>query len=136
MRVNIMHKDGCKVVDLNRRKAIHERCLNCSAWSVKEVSGCTFIDCPLWPYRTGREKQNPKKRQEAVKAYCLWCMNGQTGEVSKCPSKTCPLFHFRGKGKDKYGNMPLNPENVHLEASFKVERGQRISEAGGQPCNG
>jgi hypothetical protein len=129
MRITIMHKEGFKVVDLNRRKAIHEKCLNCSAWVAKEVVGCTFSDCPLYPFRTGREKQNPKKRQSAVKNYCQFCQGGQTGEVTKCPSKTCPLFHFRGKGKDKANNTALNPENVHPEAIFRTEIRQDIAEA-------
>jgi hypothetical protein len=129
MKVNIMNKDGFKVVDLNRRKAIHEKCLNCSCWSSSEVTGCKFSDCLLWQYRTGRVKQNPKKRQQAVRSYCIWCMNGQTGEVSKCPSKNCPLFHFRGKGKEKAKNAALNPGFVHLEGVFKTDIGQGIPEA-------
>ena len=53
MRVSILSKNGLKIVNLNRRKAIRERCLNCSCWRPQELTNCTLTDCPLYPYRTG-----------------------------------------------------------------------------------
>jgi Zn-finger protein len=83
MKVLIMAKNGKRVVDLNRRKAIRERCLNCSAWFYPGVTNCTFTDCPLYPFRSGRGKQNAKARAKAIRKYCLCCMGGQSAEVSK-----------------------------------------------------
>lgn len=95
MKARIQSKDGYRVISLNRRRAIREKCLNCSAWSIKEVEQCSFEGkCPLWPYRMGTGKQNAKNRDKAIKAYFLWCMNGQRAEIAKCVSRGCalPLF--------------------------------------------
>jgi hypothetical protein len=40
-------------------KAIRLHCLDCSGGSTKEVRLCVISDCPLYPYRFGR---NPKKK--------------------------------------------------------------------------
>ena len=80
---------------LNRRKAIHQKCLNCSGWVPKEVSGCIFPECSLYPFRTGMGKQDSRARSQAIRDYCLRCTVGQVGEVSKCPSLDCPLFVYR-----------------------------------------
>jgi hypothetical protein len=94
MEAKIRSKNGLKKIRLNRRKAIHERCLNCSDWHAKEVIECHFVNCPLHPFRTGRGKQNAKNRSKAIKAFCLWCMNGQVREVTKCTVSDCALFSF------------------------------------------
>ena len=60
MRVLIQAKNGTKEIDINRRKAIRERCLNGSAWVPKEVTNCEFTDCSLHPFRSGKGKQNAK----------------------------------------------------------------------------
>lgn len=39
-------------------KAIRLKCLDCSAGSAHEVRGCHISDCPLHPYRFGK---NPKR---------------------------------------------------------------------------
>ena len=72
MKVYILTKAGLEIVDLNRRKAIHQKCLNCSGWSHKEVFDCSFHDCPLHPFRTMDGKQNPKDRCRAIRQYCRW----------------------------------------------------------------
>lgn len=105
MKVQIYKKGGFDLVtkDLNRRKAIRERCLNCVAWSPKEVEKCEFGSypkdtkyyCPLYPYRLGVGKQDPKARNKAIRDHCLWCCADQPGEVWKCVSKYCPLFPYR-----------------------------------------
>jgi hypothetical protein len=116
MKVKIQSKHGHKIIDLNRRKAIRERCLNCSAWIPKEVSNCEFVDCPLYSFRSGKGKQNPKKREKAIRKYCLWCMNGQRSEVSKCVSPDCPLFPFRQNGIDHSTKIESLIKNAHIEA--------------------
>ena len=113
----IQGKTGLKTVDLNRRKAIHERCLNCSCWIPKEVEHCSFQDCPLHEYRSGKGKQNAKARYKAIKAYCLWCMAGQWSEVKKCVSVHCPLHHFRsGRAEKTFSTV----EKAHGEAFWEA----------------
>lgn len=116
MKVKIMHKNGPKVVDLNRRKAIRERCLNCSCWILDEVRNCDFTDCQLYPYRSGKGKQDPKARARAIREYCLWCMYGQHIEVVKCVSRECPLFPYRLSGVDRSVELKNLPKNDHIEA--------------------
>jgi hypothetical protein len=101
MKYEIQSKNGYKIVSLNRRKAIREKCLNCSGWSYKEVQSCQFEDCELHFYRTGMGKQSPKARSQSIRAYCLSCMGGQRSEISKCTSPTCSLFPYRQSRVDR-----------------------------------
>lgn len=101
MKVEIMSKNGTKVADLNRRKAIRERCLNCHGWYLREVKKCSFTDCALYPFRSGIGKQDAKKREEAIREYCVWCMAGNVKEVPKCVSPDCSLFPYRMTKVDK-----------------------------------
>ena len=126
MKVSITSKDGLRVVDLNRRKAIHQRCLNCSCWIPSEVTGCTFTDCPLFPFRTGKGKQDPKARGKAIRKYCLWCMAGQSSEVAKCVSRICPLFAFRMSGIDRSVEMASLPKKDHIGGIFEAKSSQGI----------
>jgi hypothetical protein len=116
MKFKIQSKDGHKTINLNRRKAIRERCLNCSGWIPKEVSNCEFDDCSLHPFRSGKGKQNPELRDKAIRKYCLWCMNGQRAEVSKCVSPDCPLFPYRMNGIDSTSNIKSLLKKDHIEA--------------------
>lgn len=95
MKIKIQTKNGHKIIDINRRRAIRERCLNCSGWSSKEVLNCQFTACELYPFRTGMGKQDAKARSRATRAYCLSCMNGQSSEISKCTSPDCSLYPYR-----------------------------------------
>jgi len=81
MKVRILSKDGHKEINLTRRRAIHERCLNCSCWVPTEITNCSFKGCSLHPLKTGRGKQNLKDRKKAIRKYCLWCMNSQPSEI-------------------------------------------------------
>ena len=119
MKVLIQGKNGLKSLDLNRRKAIRERCLNCSAWSHKEVTNCTFKDCALYLFRSGQGKQNAKARAKAIRSYCLWCMNGQHGEVSKCPSTDCTLFAYRKIKIDRAPEIKSLLKKGNIEACFE-----------------
>lgn len=121
MKVTIMCKNGTKIIDLNRRKSIREKCLNCSGWISNKVTSCTFTDCYLHPYRTGNGKQNPKKRKEAIKKYCLYCQSGQHSEVKKCVSSTCSLFPYRLMRTDRSVEIAPNSEKVHIEAISEDE---------------
>lgn len=119
MKVLIMVKNGKRVVDLNRRKAIRERCLNCSAWFYPGVTNCTFTDCALYPFRSGRGKQNAKARAKAIRKYCLCCMGGQAAEVTKCTSKDCSLFSYRQTKMDRTTEIKSLPKNDHIEPYFE-----------------
>jgi hypothetical protein len=101
MKFKIQTKDSYKIINLNRRRAIRERCLNCSGWNPKKVANCNFKGCQLYPYRSGRGKQNAKERIKAIRSYCLWCMTGSRSEVSKCPSSDCSLFAYRNYNIDR-----------------------------------
>jgi hypothetical protein len=62
MKATILDRNGLKTVNLNRRRAIREKCLNCSCWSLRGVQDCTFEGCPLQPLRSGTGKQNAAAR--------------------------------------------------------------------------
>jgi hypothetical protein len=119
MKVSILGKNGSKVLDLNRRKAIRERCLNCAGWSHKKVTSCTLIDCPLYPFRSGQGKQNARDRSKSIRKFCLWCVNGQHGEISKCPSTDCSLFPYRKTRTDRSKEIKSLPKKGHIEACFE-----------------
>ena len=53
-----INKNGMKTKKLTGMSAIREKCLECSGWSNKEVSGCPASDCALHHFRFGRY---PKK---------------------------------------------------------------------------
>jgi len=98
MKIIALNKDNiCEEIN-NRRLSIHDKCLDCSGWHPSNVTGCTFKNCSLYPFRTGRGKQCPEERYKAIREYCLQCMNGQVGEITKCPSTKCSLYIYR-KGK-------------------------------------
>jgi hypothetical protein len=40
-------------------KAIRAKCLDCSGMSAKEVRECEFTECPLYPFRFGK---NPSRK--------------------------------------------------------------------------
>lgn len=101
MEFRIQTRDCTKVVNLNRRKAIRENCLNCSAWSVKGVRDCQQGECSLYSFRSGTGRQDPEAREKAIRQNCLWCCVGQRSEVSQCPVRDCPLFAFRKSKIDK-----------------------------------
>jgi hypothetical protein len=121
MKVMIIGKAGLKIVDLNRRIAIHEKCLNCSGWIPSEISGCTFTECPLYHFRSGKESQNPKKRKDAIRKYCLSCMNCQHSEVVKCVSVYCPLFAYRLKEMDRSLELISYAEKVHIDPVSEIK---------------
>lgn len=40
-------------------KSIREHCIECSSGSKSEVFKCSLVDCPLYPYRLGK---NPNRK--------------------------------------------------------------------------
>ena len=124
IKTRILSKDGFKTVELNRRQAIRERCLNCSAWSYKEVEVCELNDCPLYAFRMSQGKQNPKARSKALLTYCRWCMGDQ--RPSGCVVTWCPLHGYR-KGK---AERLVLPKNDRMEGGFDERDALRVAEAG------
>jgi hypothetical protein len=57
----ITTKDLIKAVGkpINRSKAIRIYCHECAGGNNKEVTLCTVLNCPLWPWRFGCEMKSP-----------------------------------------------------------------------------
>ena len=125
MRTTIQTKNGNKVIDLNRRKAIRERCMNCSAWHPSEVAECKIADCYLFPFRSGAGKQDSKKRNKAIRKYCLWCCDQQPAEARKCPTINCPLWAFRKSTIDRTFELKYFIKNPRIDLSS----GMNLTEA-------
>ena len=45
---------------IRRLTELRQHCLGC-AENAAEVRRCVIIDCPLWPYRMGRNPHNPRR---------------------------------------------------------------------------
>ena len=41
-------------------KVIRRRCIDCCAYNIREVNKCPAVECPSWPYRTGK---NPFRKK-------------------------------------------------------------------------
>jgi hypothetical protein len=122
MKMKIQSKNGHKIININRRIAIHERCLNCSGWMPSSVRNCEHNDCDLYPYRSGKGKQDPKARAKAIRAFCLWCMNGQRYEVSKCTGPDCSLFPFRQSRVDRSVEIiDSKPKKRRIERRRRID---------------
>lgn len=56
----------------NPVKAIREKCLECSNYSIVEVKECNIVDCALYPFRFGKNPYRTKRvlteEQKAVMA--------------------------------------------------------------------
>ena len=107
LETEIQSKNGHRLVELNRRRAVRERCLNCSGWSWKDVDECKLVDCQLYQFRTGQGKQSAKERTTAIRSYCAWCM--ATEHPSKCIVRDCPLWCYR-KSAVEHQKTPLYNE--------------------------
>lgn len=59
----ILAPNGTREVSIaTPMKAIRAKCLDCSGGSANEVKHCPITDCPLYPYRLGK---NPFRRQQS-----------------------------------------------------------------------
>lgn len=114
MKAEVLTKNGFIEVDLNRRKAIKLKCLDCSGFEYAEVRDCDYKDCSLLQFRTGKGNQNPVERDKAIRAYCMWCTLDQPKEISLCDSYDCPLHQFRGYNRVK--KKPDSTKRYHLGA--------------------
>lgn len=105
MRVKIQdprRPAGYRIVDLNRRKAIAERCLNCSGFIPSERANCEMTDCELFPFRMGTGKHDADLRNRQIRAYCRDnCMCGNSWLVANCTAPDCPLYASRKSTSDR-----------------------------------
>jgi hypothetical protein len=127
MKALIQSKNGIRLLNLNRRKAIREMCLNCVGWSACEIKNCKHTDCQLFPYRTGKGNQPAIDRSKAIRDYCLWCCNDQLLEVSRCHNSDCPLFPYRKSTIDRTAEINSMPENDHIEAFPETKKENEYS---------
>lgn len=51
-------------------KDVKAHCLGC-AETASEVRGCPIIDCPFWPYRTGRNPHSAKRGVTTTPSLCF-----------------------------------------------------------------
>lgn len=99
--------EGYRLVNLNRRKAIMEKCFNCSGYSFRDRKNCPANDCELWPYRLGLGSIDSKKRGSAIRHYCKdYCSEGGDYHVRLCPSVACALFPYRMTTIDRSIEIP------------------------------
>jgi hypothetical protein len=120
MKVSILRKYGNQAVDLNRKKSIRERCLNCSNWNAVEVELCQQTDCQLYKYRMNGSNQNANERNRDLRKYCLECCHGSLGEVKKCPALDCPLYAFRQNKIDRSIEIKSESCRGHIEAFYQT----------------
>ena len=53
-------------------KTIRRKCMDCTCDQMKEVELCPMKDCPLWPFRMGKDPYktcSPGRRQNLQKAW-------------------------------------------------------------------
>ena len=50
-------------------KSIRWKCLDCSAWSSKEVELCPHKDCILWPLRFGKKPKGQSYEKRTLEEY-------------------------------------------------------------------
>ncbi len=64
--ISYLYGDGRKTTtggELTPLKAIRAKCLDCSAGSAHEVKHCVIPECPLYPFRFGK---NPFRKRRAL----------------------------------------------------------------------
>jgi hypothetical protein len=120
MIAEVLTKNGVKEVDLNRRKAIRLKCLDCSGFERQEVINCTHTECSLYEYRTGRGKQDAKHRDKTIKTLCMSCMLDQPFEITNCTSLNCPLYIFRGYTLTIDNAFSLNSSSENISSDLSV----------------
>jgi len=126
VKMKIRTKDGFRVTHINRRRSIRLMCIECVGFSFDDIDKCTgkMLDgsvCPLVEFRTGRGRQNPKKRTQAVIKHCKDCMGGSSQSVTHCVAPLCPLFPYRQHAIDKRFLFPNDtPDSEILKTDIEV----------------
>ncbi len=81
IQVKILSKNSQKIINLNRRRAIREHCLNCSGYSRAEVHRCPVTSCPL--SIIDQEKENRMQKHEIRQSENIVCGAAQNN-ASRC----------------------------------------------------
>ena len=102
----IRDKNGFRAARVNRRGAVRNFCLECCGWSTAEVEKCDGKHlegtmCAFHLFRSGRGKQNAKKRDAAIKKQCRYCMGDSITSIVNCGSRFCPIFPYRNHKTDR-----------------------------------
>ena len=42
-------------------RIIHGKCMDCTCDEIKRVKQCPITDCPLWPFRMGKDPYKTKR---------------------------------------------------------------------------
>lgn len=109
--------------------AIRKYCLWCMGGSRKFVRECDTSDCPLHPFRMGKNPTGKGSRLKAIRKRCLDCVGGSYSEVRKCNSypgnpdgiEECPLWLFRfGKNPRLKGKRKSNLKNFKRITQQKI----------------
>ena len=77
------------------RRAVGEKCLDCSGGLAREVTLCGVDECPLWEYRTGFHVSTSVYKDRMRKA-SISCCDDLASIKKDYPD--CLLFKTIGKG--------------------------------------
>ena len=66
--------------NLSPLKAIRANCIDCSGGTLKEVKDCVIHDCPLYPYRMGRNPNRSKNMTNEQPGKPLSIAENETNE--------------------------------------------------------
>ena len=121
MRYKVLSKENVvEVKDFNRRRAIRQKCLECSGWIPKEARECNFTNCPLHSYRMGKlGEESAAQRKKDIRTYCIECSGNDPYEVKRCPAKTCALFPYRGFSVDRSVESPSKIDTIEKSQKDK-----------------
>ena len=55
-----------KIIPLHKNpiKVMRQFCWECMGWNINDIEGCTAPDCPLYPWRKGK---NPYRKEKTAK---------------------------------------------------------------------
>jgi len=78
-------------------RSIRAYCLDCTGGGKAEVRACSFMSCPLHPYRMGKRppKGSTATPMKTIRIQCKECCSGNAAEVRHCPANQCALHRYR-----------------------------------------
>jgi len=88
---------------MSAKKQIRLMCRWCCLGNRAEITGCTALDCAIYPFREGLTFKGESKIK-AIKRKCADCL--QSTLTSRCTDKSCPLYEYRE------GHRPKNESEV------------------------
>jgi hypothetical protein len=123
---------------LSPLKAVHKYCVWCVGGDYRHLDElCSGSDCPLYPYRHGKDEYDGKEIEievlgetiklskysvlKAIYYRCYDCSAGDKKEIKNCPCyegnkgyEPCPLWPFR-EGKNPYRKGIGKTENFGVK---------------------